>query len=47
MTVVIINSVFFIAFAASFSGLHWAKDWRSRGPKSSLIAIIPVGAQAI
>lgn len=37
---VIINSVFFIAFAASFSGLRWDKDWRSLGPYSAFIVAL-------
>ncbi|MFO1151054.1 MAG: isoprenylcysteine carboxylmethyltransferase family protein [Alsobacter sp.] len=39
-TLVIINSVFFIFFAASFSGLRWDKDWRSLGPYSAFIVAL-------
>jgi protein-S-isoprenylcysteine O-methyltransferase Ste14 len=39
-SLVIINSVFFIAFAASFSGLHWKTDWRSLGPYSAFIVAL-------
>lgn len=39
-SLVIINSVFFIAFAASFSGFRWNKDWRALGPYSAFIVAL-------
>jgi protein-S-isoprenylcysteine O-methyltransferase Ste14 len=37
---VIINSVFFVAFAASFTGFKWETDWRSLGPYAAFIVAL-------
>lgn len=36
-TLVIINSIFFIFFAASFSGVRVKRDWRSLGPYAAFV----------